>query len=145
MQLIQVSDSKSSAQFLLVPIHIYKDDPNFIRPLDKDVNDIFNPKKINISKKLGRNNILSILTSMDFSNNNLGIRINSNKSIEFDKDIELLKLIKDKIKWKYIVIPKIESKSDLENISSIFFMPFTVSIIGISSLNKMLFFFKRRK
>ncbi len=45
MQLIQVSDSKSSAQFLLVPIQIYKDDPNFIRPLDKDINEVFDSEK----------------------------------------------------------------------------------------------------
>ncbi len=45
MQLIQVFDNKSSQQFLHVPLAIYKDDPNFIRPLDKDVNEIFDPKK----------------------------------------------------------------------------------------------------
>ncbi|MEP7252044.1 MAG: hypothetical protein ABI683_06675 [Ginsengibacter sp.] len=45
MQLIQVSDNKLSRQFLEVPLMIYKDDPNFIRPLDKDVNEIFDTKK----------------------------------------------------------------------------------------------------
>jgi hypothetical protein len=45
MQLFPVSDSASSKEFLKVPLIIYKDDPNFIRPLDKDVNDVFDPKK----------------------------------------------------------------------------------------------------
>ena len=45
MQLIQVFDNKSSQQFLQVPLRIYKDDPNYIRPLDKDVNEIFDLKK----------------------------------------------------------------------------------------------------
>ena len=45
MKLIQVFDNKFSRQFLQVPLWIYKNDPNFIRPLDKDVNDVFDPKK----------------------------------------------------------------------------------------------------
>ncbi|MEO6290537.1 MAG: hypothetical protein ABIO76_11480 [Ginsengibacter sp.] len=45
MQLIQVNDDKTSRQFLKVPIHIYRDDPHYIRPLDKDVNDVFDQKK----------------------------------------------------------------------------------------------------
>ncbi len=45
MQLIEVFDNKSSLQFLQVPLMIYKDDANFIRPLDKDVNDVFDSKK----------------------------------------------------------------------------------------------------
>lgn len=45
MQLIEILDYKSSQQFLHVPLKIYKDDSNFIRPLDKDVNEIFDPKK----------------------------------------------------------------------------------------------------
>lgn len=45
MQLIEVTDEKLSKEFLKVPLSIYKNDPNFIRPLDKDVNDVFDPKK----------------------------------------------------------------------------------------------------
>ncbi|HET7117015.1 MAG TPA: hypothetical protein VFI29_11020, partial [Hanamia sp.] len=45
MQLFLVSDSVSVKEFLRVPLIIYKDDPNFIQPLDKDINDVFNPKK----------------------------------------------------------------------------------------------------
>ena len=45
MQLLQVSDTASAKEFLKVPLIIYKNDPNFIQPLDKDVNDIFDPKK----------------------------------------------------------------------------------------------------
>ncbi len=45
MLLTEVTDEKLARQFLEVPVHIYKNDPNFIRPLDKDILDIFNPKK----------------------------------------------------------------------------------------------------
>jgi len=45
MKLIQVLDTHTAKEFLEVPLWIYKDDPNFIRPLDKDINDVFDPKK----------------------------------------------------------------------------------------------------
>lgn len=45
MQLLQVSDTASAKEFLKVPLIIYKDDPNFIQPLDKDINEIFDPQK----------------------------------------------------------------------------------------------------
>ena len=44
-QLIQVLDKNSKKEFLEVPVILYKNDPNFIRPLNKDVNDVFDPKK----------------------------------------------------------------------------------------------------
>ena len=45
MQLFQVLDPASTKEFLKVPLNIYKEDPHFIQPLDKDVNDVFDPKK----------------------------------------------------------------------------------------------------
>lgn len=45
MQLFPVSDTAAAREFLKVPVIIYKDDPNFIQPLDKDINDVFNPEK----------------------------------------------------------------------------------------------------
>lgn len=45
MQLFQVSDSASAKEFLKVPLIIYKGDPHFIQALDKDINDVFDPKK----------------------------------------------------------------------------------------------------
>jgi hypothetical protein len=45
MQLIPVSDKNLAKDFLQVPLIIYKNDPHFIRPLDKDINDVFDPKK----------------------------------------------------------------------------------------------------
>src|SRR5437868_14884605 len=34
-----------AADFIKVPLQIYKNDPNFIRPLDKDITEIFDPYK----------------------------------------------------------------------------------------------------
>jgi hypothetical protein len=45
MQLILVDTKRLSKEFLEVPVLIYKDDPNYIRPLDKDVNEVFDTKK----------------------------------------------------------------------------------------------------
>ena len=45
MQLFSVNNAASAKEFLQVPLIIYKNDPNFIRPLDKDVNGVFDPKK----------------------------------------------------------------------------------------------------
>jgi len=45
MQLLPVSDKLSAKEFLKVPLPIYTNDPNFIQPLDKDINDVFDPEK----------------------------------------------------------------------------------------------------
>ena len=45
MHLLPVLDKTSEKEFIQVPLIIYKNDPNFIRPLNKDVNDVFDPKK----------------------------------------------------------------------------------------------------
>ncbi|HVZ97921.1 MAG TPA: hypothetical protein VG847_13660 [Chitinophagaceae bacterium] len=45
MDLIPVTDNKTAKEFLQVPLNLYKSDPAFIRPLDKDVNDVFDPGK----------------------------------------------------------------------------------------------------
>jgi hypothetical protein len=45
MQLMEVNDKKTARDFLLVPLFIYKEDPNWIRPLDKDVEQVFDPAK----------------------------------------------------------------------------------------------------
>ncbi|MCB0572400.1 MAG: GNAT family N-acetyltransferase [Phaeodactylibacter sp.] len=44
MQIIEVKDRKSWKLFHQVPHQIYKDDPNWICPLEKDVESTFNPK-----------------------------------------------------------------------------------------------------
>ena len=45
MYLVPVSDKALEKQFLEVPLIIYRNDPNFIRPLDHDVTDVFNTEK----------------------------------------------------------------------------------------------------
>ena len=44
MQTIEVLDDKTAKDFLLFPVGLYKSEPNWIRPLDKDVNGVFDPK-----------------------------------------------------------------------------------------------------
>jgi len=45
MQLIEVRDKKAEEEFILVNVLINKNNPNYIRPLDKDINDVFDEKK----------------------------------------------------------------------------------------------------
>ncbi|MDX5421080.1 MAG: hypothetical protein LPK14_02415 [Hymenobacteraceae bacterium] len=45
MQLIEVNTPELAREFLMVQVRIYKNDPNYIRPLDKDINNVFDPKK----------------------------------------------------------------------------------------------------
>ena len=45
MQIITVHDIETSRDFIKVPLNIYKDDPNWIRPLDKDINEVFDKQK----------------------------------------------------------------------------------------------------
>ena len=45
MQILKVDDNEGAKDFLKVPLQIYKGDINWIRPLDKDINDVFDPKK----------------------------------------------------------------------------------------------------
>ncbi|HBB58071.1 MAG TPA: hypothetical protein DCZ87_05290, partial [Chitinophagaceae bacterium] len=45
MQVIEVNTPRLRAAFLEVNVRLYAGDPNYIRPLDKDVEEVFDPKK----------------------------------------------------------------------------------------------------
>src|SRR5436305_1103238 len=45
MQLTEVLDQRGAADFIAVNVIINKGDPNYIRPLDKDIHEVFDPKK----------------------------------------------------------------------------------------------------
>ncbi|MBK5285449.1 MAG: hypothetical protein JJE25_08585, partial [Bacteroidia bacterium] len=45
MEIVIVSSEKHRKDFLLLPCSIYKDEPNWIRPLDKDIEGVFDPKQ----------------------------------------------------------------------------------------------------
>ena len=45
MQLIPVKDKTTAKEFMQVAVELYKNDPNWIRPLDKDINEVFDAKK----------------------------------------------------------------------------------------------------
>lgn len=45
MEIIEVNSTELARQFLLLPLSLYKNDKNFIRPLDKDVESVFDKKK----------------------------------------------------------------------------------------------------
>jgi hypothetical protein len=44
MKVIEVTDSATAKEFLMLPVHLYKNEAHWIRPLDKDINGIFDPK-----------------------------------------------------------------------------------------------------
>ncbi|MBS1653979.1 MAG: hypothetical protein JSU05_03970 [Bacteroidetes bacterium] len=45
MQLVEVVNQQTEKEFLKVNVLVNSNDPNYIRPLDKDITDVFNPKK----------------------------------------------------------------------------------------------------
>src|SRR5678809_283684 len=45
MQLVEVSDKKTAKKFLEVNVLVNKNDLNYIRPLDKDIEEVFDPGK----------------------------------------------------------------------------------------------------
>jgi hypothetical protein len=45
MQLTEVTNKQTAKDFIRVNVEINKNDPNYIRPLDKDINDTFDRKK----------------------------------------------------------------------------------------------------
>lgn len=47
MTIQEVTDKKSRKQFLDFPRKLYKDDPNFISPLDKEIDAVFDPSRNN--------------------------------------------------------------------------------------------------
>lgn len=53
MQIIPVNNSKTSKQFLALPTKINKDNPEWIRPLDKDIEAVFDESKNKLFRKKG--------------------------------------------------------------------------------------------
>jgi hypothetical protein len=45
MKILKVEDKATQKAFLELPIYLYKDDKNFIRPLDKDIEMVFDEKR----------------------------------------------------------------------------------------------------
>ena len=45
MRIVEVNSEALANEFLLLSVLLYKNDPNYIRPLDKDINEVFNPAR----------------------------------------------------------------------------------------------------
>ena len=45
MKIIEVSTSEEAKDFLHLPVKLYKKEPHWIRPLDKDIESVFDPEK----------------------------------------------------------------------------------------------------
>jgi len=53
MQLHEVKTIADNKEFIEVTVSLYKDDPNWIRPLDKDINEVFDKEKNKFYKRGG--------------------------------------------------------------------------------------------
>src|SRR4051812_21213348 len=51
MQIHEVTSAADKQRFLQVAIDLYRDDPNWIRPLDKDIEEVFDPAKNKFFKR----------------------------------------------------------------------------------------------
>ena len=45
MKLVEVNDKQSAREFLLLPVQLYKNEKHWIRPLDKDINNVFDKQQ----------------------------------------------------------------------------------------------------
>ena len=45
MKLIEVKDDQTAKEFLMLPVHLYKNEKHWIRPLTKDINNVFDKDK----------------------------------------------------------------------------------------------------
>jgi hypothetical protein len=45
MELVEVNSKQTQKQFLEVPLSIYRNDANWVHPLDDDINAVFDPKR----------------------------------------------------------------------------------------------------
>ncbi|MFZ6664489.1 hypothetical protein [Peijinzhouia sedimentorum] len=50
MKLIEVKDKKTKKEFLEFPSRLYQDDPYYIRPLDKDIESVFDKEKNKVAR-----------------------------------------------------------------------------------------------
>ena len=53
MHIVEVKSRKDQQDFLLLPVDLYKTDPNWIRPLDKDIEAVFEDYGLYIQNKKG--------------------------------------------------------------------------------------------
>ncbi len=44
-KIVEVNDRKSKKEFIMLPVRLYRNDKSYIRPLDMDIERIFDPKK----------------------------------------------------------------------------------------------------
>lgn len=44
MKIIEVKDKQTAKEFLMLPVRLYKNEEHWIRPLDKDIEGVFDPK-----------------------------------------------------------------------------------------------------
>jgi hypothetical protein len=51
MQMHEVKTESDKQAFIQVAVDLYRNDPNWIRPLDKDINDVFDPEKNKFFKR----------------------------------------------------------------------------------------------
>ena len=84
MTIVEVTDKKTVSEFLDLPRRLYKNDPNFISPLDKDIEAVFDPELNNFHS----HGIIKRWIAKNDSGENVGriaafINFQKNKNPEF--------------------------------------------------------------
>ena len=84
MKIIEVNDKKTDLQFLDVVKLIYKNDKNYVRPLDAQIREIFDPKQ-NEFFKHGKATRFILLDDNNKTIGRIGAFINDKKAFGFDQ------------------------------------------------------------
>ncbi|MBS1494398.1 MAG: hypothetical protein JST55_12860 [Bacteroidetes bacterium] len=87
--------------------------------LEDSVQDLLHPKRNSALKIIARKKLLEIFNSCNFPDTKIGIRLNSFHSSEFILDIKLLSELNKIVHINSLLIPKSESNSDVEKLTSI--------------------------
>src|SRR5258705_13985445 len=85
--------------------------------IEDGIQDVINPAQTSQLKQSARLKLFSELQNNAFriTNYQFGIRINSCRTKEFQHDLKFLAETSKIIRWKYIVVPKINSKDEIEH------------------------------
>ncbi len=111
---------------------------NIILDLEDSIQDVTKENNTKILKEQARENLKLLITNNP--NLKVGIRINNINSSEYNKDLELISKFKN-IEWSYIVLPKIESYSEIQQIikdlSSINYKEIIICIESEQAVNNL--------
>ena len=115
--------------------------------LEDGLQNVFDIKQSKNLKEETRNLLFNALNDRNKKTiSEYGIRINALSSVEFYNDLKFLRGLNKNVKWKYVVVPKINSQNDVVNCMNAFsendikfteFIPIIETINGFQNIKNI--------